>query len=87
MGEVALGPSLWIVHVDALGALHPLLEREPFGVVDERNGEVVPASLLVVEDLPAPREVFLSGRLPPSGQRQQRRYRLVDGALRPQRTE
>lgn len=83
MGDEVHGPHLWIAGLDAQRGFVLLLERAPFGGTDDRTGSTTVGSVAVIDELPAPRPLFVEirpGTRGPAGagpsQRTVRRYEL-----------
>lgn len=88
MGDEVHGPHLWVFGLDPAQGYTVLLERAPFGGTDDRTGASTVGSLAVIDELPAPRPLFVEirpghrgvGGTAPS-QRTVRRYDLREGRL------
>lgn len=88
MGDEVHGPHLWVFGLDPARGFNVLLERAPFGGTDDRTGASTVGSLAVIDELPAPRPLFVEirpghrgvGGTAPS-QRIVRRYDLREGRL------
>lgn len=88
MGDEVHGPHLWVFGLDDAQGYTVLLERAPFGGTDDRTGASTVGSLAVIDELPAPRPLFVEirpghrgvGGTAPS-QRTVRRYDLREGHL------
>jgi hypothetical protein len=83
MGDEVHGPHLWVVGLDAQRGFTVLLERAPFGGTDDRTGATTIGSVAVIDELPAPRPLFVEIRPGARGtagsapnQRTVRRYEL-----------
>lgn len=62
MGDEVHGPHLWVAGLDATQGFTVLLERAPFGGTDDRTGASTVGSLAVIDELPAPRALFVEIR-------------------------
>lgn len=83
MGDEVHGPHLWVVGLDAQRGYSVLLERAPFGGTDDHTGATTVGSVAVIDELPAPRPLFVEIRPGARGtagsapnQRTVRRYEL-----------
>lgn len=83
MGDEVHGPHLWIAGLDDAQGATLLLERAPFGGTDDRTGATTVGSVAVIDELPAPRPLFVEIRPGTRGaggagpnQRTVRRYEL-----------
>lgn len=83
MGDEVHGPHLWVVGLDAQRGFTVLLERAPFGGTDDHTGATTVGSVAVIDELPAPRPLFVEIRPGARGaagsapnQRTVRRYEL-----------
>jgi hypothetical protein len=87
-GETVTGPFLSVYQLGRGGALTPLLANAPFGSTDDTTGATTTAEYLIVEDIPAPRDLYVvirPGRRgpggPPPNETTRRRYALRSGRL------
>ncbi len=83
MGDEVHGPHLWIAGLDDAQGATLLLERAPFGGTDDRTGATTVGAVAVIDELPAPRPLFVEIRPGTRGaggagpnQRTVRRYEL-----------
>ncbi len=87
MGDEVHGPSLWVATLDASHGFVVLLQQAPFGGTDDRTGASTEGSLAVMDELPAPRPMFVEihparrGTAGPAHERIVRRYELRAGTL------
>lgn len=62
LGDEVHGPYLWVIGLDAQHGFSMLLERAPFGGTDDRTGATTVGSVAVIDELPAPRPLFVELR-------------------------
>ncbi|MDP3278428.1 MAG: hypothetical protein Q8Q09_24780 [Deltaproteobacteria bacterium] len=61
-GDEVQGPNLWVAALDPREGVRLLLERAPFGETNDQSGASTEGSLAVVDELPAPRPLFVEIR-------------------------
>jgi hypothetical protein len=87
MGDEVHGPSLWIASLDPRLGFVMLLQTAPFGGTDDRTGASTEGSVAVMDELPAPRPLFVEihparrGTAGAGRERILRRYELRSGLL------
>jgi hypothetical protein len=87
-GSEVVGPFLSVYQLGDAGRLATLLANAPFGAMDDETGATTLGEFLVVDDIPAPRDLHVSirpGRPGPGGapvaEIVHRRYALRGGRL------
>lgn len=81
-GDEVHGPFLWVATLDSTRGFAVILQSAPFGGTDDRTGASTEGSLAVMDELPAPRPLFVEihparrGTAGPGRERIVRRYEL-----------